>query len=73
MFLDSRGIEHGPVEPADLENPALLDYGVVAATMTIEATVRNDGYSLSPTDIEITFILDERDLLKDYVVRQVGR
>jgi hypothetical protein len=73
MFLDSRGIEHGPVGPADLEDSALLDYGVVAETMTIEAIVRNDGYSLSLVDIEITFILDERGLFKDYVVRQVGR
>lgn len=72
-FLDSRGIEHGPVGPADLEDHALQEYGLVAGTMTVEAMVRNDGYSLSLTDIEITFILDERGLLRDYVVREVGR
>ena len=57
MFLDSRGIEHGPVGPATSRTPALLDYGVMAATMTIEATVRNDGYSLSLRDIEVTSFL----------------
>lgn len=72
-FLESRSIEHGAVGPADLEDRALQEYGLVAGTMTIDAVVRNDGYSLAHTDIEITFIIDERSLLKDWVVREVGR
>jgi hypothetical protein len=73
MFLDSRGIEHDLVAPANLEDRALEEYGLVAGTMTIDAIVPNDGYSLGLVDIRITFILDERGLFKDYVVREVGR
>jgi hypothetical protein len=72
-FLDSRGIEHGLVGPADPGDPALQESNVAAGTMTIRAVVRNDGYSLTHKDVEITFILDERGLLKDYVVREMGR
>jgi hypothetical protein len=72
-FLDSHGIEHGSVQPLDPTHPALQDYGLPASTKTITAVLRNDGYSLALTDIEITFVLDERELYRDYVVREVRR
>ena len=72
-FLDSRGIEHGLVGPSAPGDPALQESDVPAGTMTIGAVVRNDGYSLALVDIAITFVLDERGLLKDYIVREVGR
>jgi hypothetical protein len=72
-FLDSRGIEHGAVEPFYPDDPAFRDRDVPLGTSTISAIVRNDGYSLSLVDIEIDFILDERGLLVHTVVREVGR
>lgn len=72
-FLDSQGIEHGQVEAFDPENPALRDYGLTPGTNTISAVIRNDGYSLALVDIEITFILDERGLFKEALVREVDR
>jgi hypothetical protein len=70
-FLDAQGIEHGPVEQMDPADPALKDFGLPASTRTITAVLRNDGYSLSLVDIEITFVLDDRGLFWDYVVREV--
>jgi hypothetical protein len=72
-FLDSHGIEHGGVEPLDPNHPALKEYSLPASTQTIRAVVRNDGYSLALVDIEITFVLDERELFWDFVVREVRR
>ena len=72
-FLDSRGIEYDEAGAFNAQDGELLESGVPAGAITISAVLRNDGYTLNHTDIEITFILDERSLLKDYVVREVGR
>jgi hypothetical protein len=72
-FLDSQRIEHGPVKPMDPYDPALRDFGLPLSTMTITAVVCNDGYSLAQVDVEITFVLDDRELFRDYVVREVRR
>jgi len=72
-FLDSRGIEYDEAGAFNAQDGELLESGVPAGAITISAVLRNDGYTLNQTDIEITFILDERSLLKDYVVREVGR
>jgi hypothetical protein len=72
-FLDSRGIEYDEAGAFNAQDGELLESGVPAGAITISAVLRNDGYTLNHTDIAITFILDERSLLKDYVVREVGR
>jgi hypothetical protein len=72
-FLDSRGIEYDQAGAFNPQDGELLESGVPTGAMTINAILRNEGYALTHTDIAITFILDERSLLKDYIVREVGR
>jgi hypothetical protein len=72
-FLDSRGIEYDQAGAFNHQDGELVESGVPAGAATISAVLRNNGYTLNHTDIAITFILDERNLLKDYVVREVGR
>ena len=72
-FLDSRAIEHDQARAFNPQDDELIESGAPAGAMTISAVLRNNGYTLNHTDIAITFILDERSLLKDYEVREVGR
>jgi hypothetical protein len=72
-FLDSHDIEHGPVEPVDLQNRRLWDAYPQSGWMSVSGFVRNDGYSLKLVDVEMIFVLDETGRLKDYVVYEVSR
>jgi hypothetical protein len=69
--LDSRGIEHGPVEASKADDRKLLDAAVPLGTNVIHAIIRNDGYSLDLVDVHMRFILDEEGKLKDHIVWEV--
>lgn len=72
-FLDANAIEHGPVEPVDLEDQRLWDADPQPGWTSVSGSIPNDGYSLELVDVEVVFLLDETGRLKDYVVYEVKR
>lgn len=72
-FLDSNEIQHGPVEPANTDNPRLRDMELQPGSMTISGFIRNDGYALELKDVEMIFVLDVNGQIVDYVVYEVTR
>ena len=72
-FLDSRDIGHGPVERAGAASTTLAEAGVPSDTKVIGALIRGTSkFLFFRTDIQIFFILDDRERLEDYMVREVG-
>ena len=72
-FLDANSIEHGPVEPVDLENQRLWDADPQPGWMSVSGFIGNDGYSLELVDVEMMFVFDAEGTLKDWVVWEVKR
>ena len=71
-FLDSRDIDHGPIERAGPASTLLADAGVPPSTKIIGAIVRDTSKgSFTRTDILIFFLLDDEERLKDYLIREV--
>jgi hypothetical protein len=67
-FLDSEGIQHGPVEASSGTDLQLLYEGVPKGTTVINGTVINDGYSVELVDVRMAFVLDANGNLERYVV-----
>lgn len=72
-FLDSEGIEHGPVEPSRGDDRKLQEIGIPMGTMVIAAMVENDGYSPDLVDVHMRFILNADLKLVDYLVYETHR
>ena len=71
-FLDSHDIVHGPIEQAGPASTVLADAGVPPSTKVIGAIVRGTSKGLlTRTDIQIFFLLDDEEKLKDYLIREV--
>ncbi len=70
-FLDSRGIDHGPVERVDGYSLA-LNAGYQQNTKVINGIIRGSSrYLITTGDILIFFILDDEERLKESIVKEV--
>jgi len=72
-FLDSNAIEHGPVEPVDLQNQRLWDADPQPGWMSVSGFIRNDGYALELVDVRMVLMFDAEGTLEDWVVWEVKR
>jgi hypothetical protein len=75
-FLDSRDIPHHEIERCDanLRCHELQGAGVVPGTMTFHALIEDTRSQLGCVyRIHIQFILDDRQLLQDYIVWETSQ
>jgi len=71
-FLDSKGIEHGPLEPASASHIDLLETGVPLGTPIISAIIRNDGYGIDLGKIQMSLLLDLADVQMYFTFDEAG-
>ena len=73
MACRALAIEHGPVEPVDLQNQRLWDADPQPGWMSVSGFIRNDGYALELVDVRMVFMFDAEGTLEDWVVWEVKR